>query len=335
MIIPVGIKENGYDITLSRGALSFAGEILELDRKVLVVTDTGVPSEYSDTVASMCKTAVRVCLPQGESSKCFENYKLLLSKMLEADFTRGDCVVAVGGGVVGDLCGFAASCYMRGIDFYNIPTTLLSQIDSSIGGKTAIDFDGVKNVVGSFYQPKAVLIDPNVLKTLEKRQLHSGLAEAIKMSLTSDAELFELMEKSCNLDADLDEIIERSLMIKRDVVEKDPQEKGLRRVLNFGHTIGHAVESFNGGKLLHGECVAIGMPPMCSEELKKRVTGVLRKYDLPYSVSESGAQLLPYIVHDKKMKEGKVTVVTVQKPGEFAFAALSPEEITQRLEKSL
>lgn len=333
MIIPVGIKEHGYNITLSRGALSRAGEILNLNRKALVVTDSGVPTEYSDTVASVCKTAVRVCLPQGEASKCFEKYKLLLSKMLEADFTRSDCVIAVGGGVVGDLCGFAASCYMRGIDFYNIPTTLLSQIDSSVGGKTAIDFGGVKNVVGSFYQPNAVLIDPNVLKTLEARQLHSGLAEAIKMSLTSDAELFTLIENSDDLNADIDEIIRRSLIIKRDVVEKDPQEKELRRVLNFGHTIGHAVESFNCGKLLHGECVAIGMPPMCSDGLAERVVNVLKKYDLPYSVSESSEQLLPYIVHDKKMKEGKVTAVTVQSPGEFAFEALTPEEITQRLER--
>lgn len=335
MIVPVETKERRYDIILERGALSRAGKLLELNRKVLVVTDSGVPSQYADSVAKQCKTAVRICIPQGEASKCFDLFKELLSAMLGAGFTRKDCVVAVGGGVVGDLCGFVSSCYMRGIDFYNIPTTLLSQIDSSVGGKTAIDFEGVKNVVGTFYQPKAVLIDPNVLSTLDTRQLHSGLAEAIKMSLTSDAELFSLIASSKNLSADLDEIIKRALIIKRNVVESDPQENGLRRILNFGHTIGHAVESFNKGKMLHGECVAAGMPPMCSDSLRKQVEDVLKKYNLPYKVSEKSEQLMPYITHDKKMQDNKIIAVTVEKPGKYRFETLTPKEITERLERKI
>ena len=171
MIVPVKTDTWNYDIVLEPGAIKKAGELLNLNRRVLVVTDSGVPAQYAETVAAQCSEAAIVTIPQGEQSKCFDELRHLLSEMLDKSFTRVDCVVAVGGGVVGDLSGFAASCYMRGVDFYNIPTTLLSQVDSSIGGKTAIDFGGVKNIVGAFYQPKKVIIDPEVLETLSRRQL--------------------------------------------------------------------------------------------------------------------------------------------------------------------
>ena len=332
MIIPVNADNGCYDIVLERGSLKKAGQLLELDRRVLVVTDEGVPPEYAECVASQCREPVVVTVPRGEGSKSFEQLERLLSAMLEASFTRGDCVVAVGGGVVGDLSGFAASCYMRGIDFYNIPTTLLSQVDSSVGGKTAVNFGGVKNIVGAFYQPKKVIIDPETLKTLERRQLMAGLAEAIKMAATSSAELFELIEKSEDLDADLPEIIRRSLCIKRDVVEQDPKENGLRRILNFGHTVGHAVEGFNKGKLLHGECVALGMPPMCSGEALERVTRVLKKYGLPTEIEQSADELMPYLKHDKKMTADLVKVVLVDKIGQFRICDMRPEDILGSLE---
>ena len=332
MIIPVNADNGCYDIVLERGSLKKAGQLLELDRRVLVVTDEGVPPEYAGCVASRCREAIVVTVPRGEGSKSFEQLERLLSAMLEASFTRGDCVVAVGGGVVGDLSGFAASCYMRGIDFYNIPTTLLAQVDSSVGGKTAVNFGGVKNIVGAFYQPKKVIIDPETLKTLERRQLMAGLAEAIKMAATSSAELFEIIEKSEDLDADLPEIIRRSLCIKRDVVEQDPKENGLRRILNFGHTVGHAVEGFNKGKLLHGECVALGMPPMCSGEALERVTKVLKKYGLPTEIEQSADELMPYLKHDKKMTADSVKVVLVDKIGQFRICDMKPEEILGSLE---
>ena len=332
MIIPVNADNGCYDIVLERGSLKKAGQLLELDRRVLVVTDEGVPPEYAGCVASRCREAIVVTVPRGEGSKSFEQLERLLSAMLEASFTRGDCVVAVGGGVVGDLSGFAASCYMRGIDFYNIPTTLLAQVDSSVGGKTAVNFGGVKNIVGAFYQPKKVIIDPGTLKTLERRQLMAGLAEAIKMAATSSAELFEIIEKSEDLDADLPEIIRRSLCIKRDVVEQDPKENGLRRILNFGHTVGHAVEGFNKGKLLHGECVALGMPPMCSGEALERVTKVLKKYGLPTEIEQSADELMPYLKHDKKMTANLVKVVLVDKIGQFRICDMRPEDILGSLE---
>lgn len=332
MIIPVNADNGCYDIVLERGSLKKAGQLLELNRRVLVVTDEGVPPEYAGCVASRCREAIVVTVPRGEGSKSFEQLERLLSAMLEASFTRGDCVVAVGGGVVGDLSGFAASCYMRGIDFYNIPTTLLAQVDSSVGGKTAVNFGGVKNIVGAFYQPKKVIIDPETLKTLERRQLMAGLAEAIKMAATSSAELFEIIEKSEDLDADLPEIIRRSLCIKRDVVEQDPKENGLRRILNFGHTVGHAVEGFNKGKLLHGECVALGMPPMCSGEALERVTKVLKKYGLPTEIEQSADELMPYLKHDKKMTADLVKVVLVDKIGQFRICDMRPEDILGSLE---
>ena len=317
---------------LEPGAIKKAGELLNLNRRVLVVTDSGVPAQYAETVAAQCGEAAIVTIPQGEQSKCFDELRHLLSEMLDKSFTRGDCVVAVGGGVVGDLSGFAASCYMRGVDFYNVPTTLLSQVDSSIGGKTAIDFGGVKNIVGAFYQPKKVIIDPEVLETLSRRQLMAGLAEAIKMAATNDAELFELIENSADLTADLPQIIYRALMIKKSVVEQDPRETGLRKVLNFGHTIGHAVESFNAGKLLHGECVALGMIPMSGDNAAARIKSVLEKYGLPSKIGQSAEELMPFLKHDKKMASDGIAAVIVDEIGSFRLCRMSADEILSRLE---
>lgn len=332
MRIPIKGESFCYDIILERGALSRVSEYLSLDRKVLVVTDSGVPAEYAERVASQCKTPVVVTVPAGEASKCFDSYQRLLSVMLENGFTRGDCVVAVGGGVVGDLSGFVAASYMRGIDFYNIPTTFLSQVDSSIGGKVAIDFEGVKNIVGAFYQPKCVIIDPELLATLDPRQLHAGLAESIKMAATSDGPLFELLEGAGDFDAICDMVIERSLLIKRAVVQSDPTEKGLRKVLNFGHTIGHAIESDNMGALLHGECVALGMLPMCSSHVRERLSAVLEKYSLPTEVQGDRETLLSYVLHDKKAYAGGVSVVYVREIGSFEFRKATLDDLKSYLE---
>ena len=182
MTLSMNLGADSYDIIIEHGALAKASEYLNLNRKVLIVTDSGVPAEYADTIAAQCKVPTKIVVPEGEESKGFPTFELLCRTMLENGFTRTDAVVAVGGGVVGDLSGFASASYMRGIDFYNIPTTLLSEVDSSIGGKTAINLGGVKNIIGAFHQPKRVLIDPDVLKTLPPRQIANGLAEAIKMA---------------------------------------------------------------------------------------------------------------------------------------------------------
>lgn len=315
MIIPVKTANGGYNIYLERGALNRAKEYFNLDRNVLIVTDSGVPREYAETVAKQCRESIILVFPQGEESKNFDTYKSILEALVKGDFTRTDCVVAVGGGVAGDMAGFAAATFMRGIDFYNIPTTVLSQVDSSVGGKTAIDFDGYKNIVGAFHQPKGVIIDPDTLKTLPDRQISNGLAESVKMALTFDSELFELFEKGY-AESDIDTIIKRSIELKRDVVEKDEKESGLRKVLNFGHTVGHAIES-NTPSLYHGECVALGMLPMCSDSVRERLVPVLKKLNLPCEIDCDTQKIIEAMSHDKKMAGDMISVVRVENVGSF------------------
>ena len=331
MIIKVQTSTGEYNIHLERGALKKAGEYLNLERKVLIVTDSGVPECYAETVAAQCKTPFIVTVPMGEASKNFENYKMLLSKMVEYSFTRTDCVVAVGGGVVGDLSGFVAASFMRGVDFYNIPTTVLSQVDSSIGGKVAIDFEGFKNIVGAFYPPKAVIIDSNTLETLPERQISNGLSEALKMSMTSDKELFEIFENA-DIMQNIDAIIEKSLMIKKYVVEQDEKELGLRKVLNFGHTLAHAIESENEMQnYYHGECVALGMIPMCSDAIKPRLINVLNKLNLPTEISFDKRRIAEAMSHDKKISGDDITVVFVEKIGEFIMKTMPLSEFCEVL----
>ncbi len=315
MVIEVRLKEK-YGIVIERGALSRIGELIPLDRKVLVVTDSGVPAEYAKAVAAACKAPVCVTVAEGEGSKSIDTYARLLTVMLENKFTRTDAVVAVGGGVVGDLSGFVAASYMRGVDFYNIPTTLLSQVDSSVGGKTAVNLAGIKNCVGAFWQPKGVVIDPDVLKTLDSRQYASGLAEVIKMAATLDADLFSMLENE-DFEEKIDEIIARAIDTKRKVVEKDEREGGLRRVLNFGHTVGHAIESEKNMSLYHGECVALGMLPMCSSSARERILSVLKKANLPTSIECDADSIVMGMSHDKKLDADKIRAVYVNEIGSF------------------
>ncbi|MBO5364502.1 MAG: 3-dehydroquinate synthase, partial [Clostridia bacterium] len=325
--IQLDLKERSYDILVERGIIKQAGSHLQLDRRVLVVTDSEVPQAYAETVAAQCRIPVICRVPSGEASKSLETFGMLLQTMLEHNFSRRDCVVAVGGGVVGDLSGFAASAYMRGIDFYNIPTTLLSQIDSSIGGKTSVNFCGVKNIVGAFYQPKKVLIDPELLATLSERQFANGLAEAVKMALTSDCELFELIETK-DIKETIDEIIIRSLLIKKNVVEQDETETGLRKILNFGHTIGHGIESSEHlSQLYHGECVALGLIPMCGESIRSRVIEVLKKCNLYHPIAFDWDAIAEAAFHDKKADGDTVTVTTVSKIGTFALTTMKCIEV--------
>ncbi len=327
MILNVKTQSDNYDIILERGALNRVAEYCDTAKKALIVTDSGVPSRYAETVSSQFSKSIVKVIPQGEKSKCFDVYKELLEVLCENEFSRSDCVVAVGGGVVGDLSGFCAATYMRGIDFINIPTTVLSQVDSSIGGKTAIDFSGYKNIVGAFYPPKAVIIDPDVLKTLPHRQINNGLAESIKMAATSDKDLFEFMENN-DIYENIDKVIEGSLRIKKSVVEEDEKEQGLRKVLNFGHTAAHAIETATGlGDYLHGECVALGMLAFSSPEVRDRLTNVLKKYGLPTELDSVGDTVLEALRHDKKSAGNGVNVVCVNEIGSFEFEFLEYNQL--------
>ena len=329
MTIHMNLGVASYDIVVERGVLAKADQHLNLNRRALIVTDSGVPAEYAQTVARLCREGIICTVEQGENSKSLEAFGKLLQTMLDHGFSRLDCVVAVGGGVVGDLSGFAASAYMRGIDFYNIPTTLLSQIDSSIGGKTAVNFGGVKNIVGAFHQPKKVLIDPELLDTLPQRQISNGLAEAIKMSLTSDRQLFDIFENK-NIESCMDEIIIRSLEIKKNVVEQDERETGLRKILNFGHTVGHGIESSEGmSALYHGECVALGMIPMCHETIRPRVIEVLKKCNLYRKLDYDWEKIAEAAFHDKKADGGSVTVTMVKEIGDFEMKTMKCADVIE------
>lgn len=330
------LGERGYDITVGAGVLARAAELMNLDRRVFIVTDSGVPKEYAELVKEQAKEAMIFTVPEGEGSKSLSTLEGVLEAMLDFELSRGDCAIAVGGGVVGDLTGFAAATYMRGIDFYNIPTTLLSQVDSSIGGKTAVNLGGVKNIVGSFYQPKAVIIDTDTLTSLPKRQISAGLAEAVKMSLTSDEELFKIFEREDVTEKNIENIIVRSLMIKRAVVESDERENGLRKILNFGHTLGHGIEAeeeMNG--LYHGECVAVGMIPMCSPEVKARLLPVLERLGLPTEYRGDIDRALSFVIHDKKCRAGKVEAIFVDRVGEFRIERIAVEDFSKIIKERL
>ena len=333
MKLTINCKTYSYDVIIQRNILNNVSEYLSLQRKVLILTDDGVPSEYVLKISSQCLNPIIVTVKQGEQSKNIDNYQLVMKTLIEHGFTRTDCLVSIGGGVVGDLGGFISSTYMRGIDFYNIPTTLLSQVDSSIGGKTAIDYNGIKNIIGSFYTPKCVLIDPNTLKTLDKRQLHAGLVEAIKMACTCSSSLFEIISKSKNLENDIDEIIFQSLQIKQKIVEEDLEEKGLRRVLNFGHTLGHIIESASNYNLLHGECVGIGMLSFSSDKARKQIKKLLKKYNLPTTYDLSLKDIEEYLIHDKKKTGDYIWIVSVENIGSYELKKIKIDELYNKLKE--
>ena len=259
-----------YDILMTEDFKLLPAEIEKLEisnRRLCIVTDTNVEKLYlkevTELLKSCCKTVISFVFQAGEANKNLDTVRDLYETLIINHFDRNDMLVALGGGVVGDLCGFAAATYLRGISFIQIPTTLLSQVDSSIGGKTGVDFDAYKNMVGAFHMPKLVFININTLRTLPNNQFSGGMGEVIKHGLIKDLAYYEwLIENSDDIWARKPETLRKTVTwsneIKRAVVEKDPTEKGDRMLLNFGHTLGHAIEKLKNFELLHGECVALG-----------------------------------------------------------------------------
>lgn len=328
----VHLKDDSYPITIERNAIQKIHETMNTQHKIAIIADDGVPQKWVDCVYQQCENAFILRFKQGEASKCFATYESLLKQLIEHQMSRSDAVIAIGGGVTGDLAGFVASTYMRGIDFYNIPTTVLSQVDSSVGGKVAVDVGSYKNIVGAFWQPKAVIIDPNVLSTLSQRQINNGLVEALKTGLIQDETLVELFEQES---LDIDQIIARSINVKRKVVEQDVKESNLRKILNFGHTIGHAIEGAYGlNTYLHGECVAMGMLFFIENKaLKERVLRIYQRLELPEVPEYNVDTLMDYIVHDKKSHASTTTVVKVYEAGSYQLEELSHKALRELLEK--
>ena len=313
-----------YDICIERGILDKCGEYAKAHskaEKVTIISDSNVAPLYMDRVKnSLEKEGFKVAthiFKAGEEQKHLGSIAEMYNTLAKFSMTRKDIVVALGGGVVGDLGGFCAASYMRGIDFVNCPTTTLAQVDSSIGGKTAVDLGDTKNIVGAFWQPKLVIVDPDTLSTLPRRHFINGLAEAVKAGLLADPELFSIFEKE-DVDDRIGDIICRSLRFKKSIVEQDETEQGMRKALNFGHTIGHGIEAVKGIKgrrttgLFHGECVALGMLPMIeSKALQKRVRGVYRRLGLPTRTAYDKEKVLAEMLHDKKAQSGQITIIKV------------------------
>ncbi len=332
MEIAVHTKQRDYTIYLEHGVLNRAKELIQNPGVPFLISDTGVPEVWRNALQAQFPDSHMHVIPQGEGSKCLAVYEEVLADMLDHHVSRNDTVIALGGGVVGDLSGFVSASYMRGIRYVNIPTTVLSQIDSSIGGKTAIDLNGIKNCVGAFWQPSMVLIDPDTLKTLPARQISNGLSEAVKSGLIRDAKLFELFENDDYIDH-LDEIIERSILVKRTVVEHDERETGERKLLNFGHTYGHAYESYYElNRYLHGECVAMGMVTILKDEaIKDRVIKVLKRLNLPLGCDAEKAEICRLIANDKKADHDTVTIVQVDEIGNGHLETWNKEQIERKI----
>ena len=328
----VSLGARSYPLYIERGSLGALSPRVDLHRKVLLVTDDGVPEALVRTVLAQCPQGVLEVLPQGEGSKSFDAAQALCARMLRENFTRGDLALALGGGVIGDLTGFAASIYMRGIDYVGLPTTTLSQIDSSVGGKTAINFQGVKNIVGAFHQPRAVFLDADAFMTLPRRHFVNGLAEALKMGLILDPVILSLFERE-DWESHVEEIVRRAVLAKADVVERDETEQGERKSLNFGHTIGHGIEAaaeMHG--LLHGECVGLGMLYFIENEaLRRRTLRILTRLGVPTRADVDPEKVYAALVHDKKGDGSGVRVVVVDAPGHYILRKMDYAALRARV----
>lgn len=321
-----------YEILIERGLIKNAGELIKnvtTASKAFVITDTNVGKLYADTVISSLKEngfdADLFVYEAGEKSKNLNTISQMYSRMADFNMSRKDIVVALGGGVCGDMAGFAASTYMRGINFVQIPTSLLAQVDSSVGGKTGVDITQGKNLVGAFHQPILVIIDPDTLKTLPEYYINDGMAEVIKYGCIKDSGLFKTLEDENALDI-IDDVIERCVSIKRDVVNRDEKEAGERMLLNFGHTLGHSLEKiYNFDGLSHGQAVAIGMVMITRASEKagltekgslERIVDLCKKYNLPVSDTADIKEIAKYCASDKKVSGAGVNLVLLKKIGE-------------------
>ena len=336
-----------YDIIIGSGLLDNAGGYISAaipSRHVCVVTDDNVDPLYSatvlDSLGSSGFSSEKFVFPHGEASKCHKTLIELYDFLAEKGFTRSDALIALGGGVVGDLTGFAAASYMRGIGFVQIPTTVLAQTDSSVGGKTAVDIAGGKNLVGAFYQPQLVMCDTDTLKSLTPEFFADGMAEVVKYGMIKSAELFELLSTE-DIHANIEDIIARCVSIKAQVVENDEREKGERMLLNFGHTLGHAIEKYyNYTGITHGYAVAIGMSVfthiaerrgMCTSGTAEKLDSLLMKCRLPLTTGAPMDALFKNSLGDKKRLSSGMNIVICSEIGSSHVEKLSIEEYEQFL----
>ena len=327
-----------YQITISNNLDGFASEVNSTvtGNKVAIVTDSNVASLYPHAIDGYLqdKTVYNYVIPAGESSKCKEVYFDLLERLSYDGFNRTDTVIAFGGGVVGDLAGFVASTYMRGINFIQVPTTILAAVDSSVGGKTAINLDSGKNLVGAFYQPSAVYINTGFFSTLPEREIMSGMGEVVKYAFLSKSVTAEMIKKGAT-----EQLVYECLKIKSSIVERDEKESGERALLNLGHTVGHAIESLSHYAYSHGECVAKGIA--YSLLVSKRLYGIDdEKYGAMQNLLAScghdltcpySAELIAQIAHDKKSNGKTIKFVAVKDIGEPELVVIDYDKLKEYL----
>lgn len=351
--ITVNLGERSYPISIGAGLFNNPALLcLSEKQKVLVISNVTVAPLYADKIVSMldslhCESSV-LALPDGEQYKSLETFNTVMTYLLEHNYSRDVVVIALGGGVIGDLVGFAASCYQRGVDFIQIPTTLLSQVDSSVGGKTAVNHPMGKNMIGAFYQPQSVLIDTECLKTLPQRELAAGMAEVIKYGIIYDGEFFAWLEDNMDALYALDEqalayAIARCCSIKAEVVAKDEKESGIRALLNLGHTFGHAIEAHQGyGNWLHGEAVGAGMAMAAalSQQLGRissadltRIQAVIESAGLPLHAPADmlSDDFLARMRLDKKNVDTRLRLVLLNATGDACVDDTTPEALVRAL----
>lgn len=333
-----------YDIFIERGIIDSCGEyISRLTRaeKAVVVTDANVAPHYQWRVLnSLAQHNIRAntfIFQAGEESKRLETIAGIYKTLADFEITRKDIIIALGGGVCGDMAGFAAATYLRGIDFVQIPTSLLAQVDSSVGGKTGVDLPQGKNLVGAFHQPAAVLIDPDTLKTLPDKFIADGMGEVIKYGCIKDAAFFELLEN--DKDLKVEDIIETCVSIKRDVVSRDEREAGERMLLNFGHTLGHAIEKLDGfSGITHGMAVAAGMVIMAQTGERRgmtepgtadRIAALCEKFKLPTTFAATYEQLAKAARGDKKTSGSNINLVMLKRIGESFIKTIPLDELEE------
>lgn len=330
MMLSVKSHSGTYPVYFYRGALGNLSDLLRLHRKVLLVSDRGIPKAYVDQVAAAIESPHLILLEAGEAAKSMDNYQALLTYLVEHAFTRKDAILALGGGVVGDLAGFLAATYLQGVDFYYLPTSLLAQVDGAIGGKTALHFQGQANILGTYTAPKAVVIDPGLLSTLSNRQRASGMAEIIKTALVLKPGLYNYLCTRPPYEG-LESVMESCIRSKIRVVEEDEVGKGVRRILQFGHTLGHAIEAQS--DLLHGEALAIGMTYFTTKPVLRTLFPLLEKYQLPAFSKIRTALLYDSIRHDLRSDGNGLHAVFLEKPGKARILRLSFEEIKEVIQK--
>lgn len=340
----VGLKERSYPIIIETGYLDMIGKDLReksIAKRYGIIADDRVAELYGERLMRVLSDAgveaELLTFPHGESSKTLSTIGELASRLAQLGFDRKDGLIGLGGGVTGDIAGFLASSYMRGIEFVQIPTTLLAQVDSSVGGKTGVDIPEGKNLVGAFYQPKAVYIDPSVLKTLPNEELLGGLAEVIKYGVIRDEEFFNFLADNRRKILSLDlKILETTISvccrIKAEVVAEDEKEGGVRRILNYGHTIGHAVEGASDYSIIHGLAVSIGMVAaaklavlnnMLTQQEKQEIVGLLAEYEMPTDIPAGldKDRIKKYLLTDKKTVGGKVHYVLPVRIGDTVITS--------------